>query len=184
MSSPIRFGSGVAIAALVACASVGCNKSAPPAPAARAEVAAAATSTPWTNTSNGIEIGRFGVNEPRADGRACWTAKYSISIGAKSLKVETCVDDDPIVRDVTLTDADIRSIQTSLAALRDAPTATAKCDSAGSTYLVQIQDQSRKVSHYTDSANTCHAGDMGTIDRTTLEALFSTLTAIEPSARS
>lgn len=183
MSSTIRRSSHftfAAVAALVACASsMGCSKSAPPAPKPAAAPQSAAA--PWSSTSAGIEIGRFGVNEPRADGRACWTAKYSLDIASRTLHVETCTDDDPIARDVTLTAADIQKIETSLAALRESNATS--CDDKGSTFLVQIHDQSRKLSHYTDSSN-CHKGDMGTIDRATAEALFTTLASIEPASRS
>ncbi len=182
MSSTIRRASGFALLALVACAaSVGCSKSSP---ASVATPQAAAAVAPWSSTSSHIELTRFGVNVPREDGSACWTAKYSLGADERTLHVETCVDDDPIVRDLTLADADVQRIHVALAALRETSGAPAKCDDKGSTFLVQIYDESRKLSHYTDSSNTCHKGDMGTIDRTTLEALFTTLAATEPSSHS
>lgn len=182
MRSTIRRSSHLVFAAaLVACASsIGCSKSTPPAPTPAAAPQAAAS--PWSSTSSGIEISRFGVNDPRADGRACWTAKYSLDVAKRTLHVETCTDDDAIARDVTLTAADIQKVQTSLATLRES--SPAKCDEKGSTFLVQIYDQSRKLTHYTDSSNGCHRGDMHTIDRATAEALFATLASIEPTSRS
>ena len=163
-----------AVSALALCASVGCSKP---------SSSSASASGPWTPASKHIEVSRFGVNAPRADGRACWTASYSVDLQDKTLHVDTCLDDDPISRDVTLSAADVRRIESSLAALRDGASKSKDCD-ASSTFLVQIYDEPRKLSHFIDSGNACHAGDMGTLERGSLEGLFATLAAIDSSGRS
>lgn len=167
-----------AIVALAA--SIGCSKPAPPAPA-RVEPAAVAQ-TPWSSASTWAEVTRFGVNEPRADGRACWTARYAINVAKRTLHVETCIGDDPVARDVTLSDADLAKAMSALASLRQ--TSSSTCDAKGSTFLAQIYDRPNTLSHYTDAANGCHAGDMTTLDRKGLESLFATLASIEPTSRS
>jgi hypothetical protein len=137
---------------------------------------------PWSSASARIDIARFGVNTPRADGRACWTTRFSVDVREKTMHIETCIDDDPITRDVTLTDEDARTIGFALSAMREAPR-TSACN-ASSTYLVQIYDEPRTLSHFIDGASACYSGDMRTIDRGTLEAVFATLGSIDPAARS
>jgi hypothetical protein len=158
------------LAPLLLCAA--CSKAPPPSPAATA------ASGPFSDASARIDVTRFGVNAPRADGRACWTARYSVNLRDKTMHVETCVDDDPIARDVKLTDADVRTVRAALAGLRES--SAGKCD-ASSTFLAQIYDDPRKQSDFVDSGNACHAGDMRTLDRGTLEAVFATFASIEPS---